>query len=167
MAFLVKEQQSQFEPAPEGLSQVVCVDVVDLGMVKTEYGDKHMVRLIWQLPATQKNGERFTVSQRYTISLHKKAKLRQHIEMWVGKALTPEQLKSFDLEKLLGFNGQVQITHNVADEGKVYANIQAIVPVPPGTAKLVPVGYVRVQDRKPADGAPGAAGTDEDDSLPF
>lgn len=165
MPFVVKEQSSNFEPAPEGLSQVVCVDVVDLGIVKTEFGDKHMVRLIWQLPSTAKSGERHTVSQRYTVSMHTKAKLRQHIEMWIGKKLTPEQLKGFDLEKMIGFNGQVQITHNVADEGKVYANVQAIVPLVAGTPKIAPLNYVRVQDR-PKAGTAGAVATD-DDVLPF
>lgn len=165
MSLIVSEQASQFEPAPEGLHQGICVDVVDLGMLKTDFGGKHLVRLIWQLPSLQKTGERHTVSQRYTVSLHKKAKLRQHLEMWRGKSFTPEELTGFDLEKLLGANGQLQVTHNVADEGRVYANVQAVVPCMPGTPRMLPVGYTRVKDRKP-----NVAGTTEDaegDSLPF
>lgn len=163
MPFLVKESASQFEPAPEGLQQAVCVDIVDLGMVTNEWGTKHQVRLVWQVPSLQKNGERHQVSQRYTLSLHKKAKLRQHLEMWRGRALSPDELKGFDLEKLLGANAQVQIVHNVADEGRVYANLQAIVPLLPNTPKLAPLNYVRVADR-PKD---GVAGSTEDDALPF
>jgi len=166
MTFIVGEKESQFEPAPEGLQACVCVDVVDLGMVKTEWGDKHMVRLVWQVPTLQKDGRRHQVAGRYTVSLHKKARLRQHLEMWRGKAFTPEELKGFDLEKLLGANGQMQVVHNVADEGKVYANVQAIVPTMPGTPRLLPVGYTRVKDRKPDDGA-GATAEEDGDALPF
>lgn len=165
MAFVVKEPASQFEPAPEGLQQAVCVDIVDLGMVKTEFGDKHMVRIIWQVPSLSKTGERHQVASRYTVSLHKKAKLRQHLEMWRGKAFTPDELKGFDLEKLLGANCQMQIVHNVADEGKVYANVQAIVPCLPGTSKLLPFNFVRTKDR-PTEG-PAVAGTTDDDEIPF
>lgn len=164
MPFIVKESTSNFEPAPEGLHPGVCCDIVDLGPQKSGWGEKPMVRIIWQLPTLQKSGERHTVSQRYTVSLHNKAKLRQTLEMWRGKALTPEELKGFDLEKLLGANAQIQVIHNVADEGRVYANVQAVVPLPPGTEKLAPVGYTRVKDRKP-EGQAATAG--DDDALPF
>jgi len=167
MPFLVKETSSQFEPAPEGLQQAVCVDIVDLGMVKTEFGDKHMVRIVWQVPTVAKTGERHQVAGRYTVSLHKKAKLRQHLEMWRGKAFTGDELKGFDLEKLLGANCQMQVVHNVADEGRVYANVQAIVPCLPTMKKLEPLNFVRFKDR-PKDGSGAvAAGEPEGDGLPF
>jgi hypothetical protein len=114
----------------------------------------------------QTNGERHTVSARYTVSLHKKSRLRQHLEMWRGKAFTAEELKGFDLEKLIGANGQMQVVHNVADEGKVYANVQAIVPAQGGSPKLAPLNYVRVKER-PANGTGEPGAGDGDTELPF
>ena len=45
MAFVIEAKA--FTPAPEGLWNAVCVDVIDKGMVDGQYGQKHKCRLLW------------------------------------------------------------------------------------------------------------------------
>jgi hypothetical protein len=143
----------EFTPAPEGLHSAVCVDVVDLGMQPNKFNPEkpqHKVRLVWQIEETDpENNKRFIVSQMYTLSLHEKASLRKDLEGWRAKKFTADEGKGFDLEKLLGVPCQVQIIHNVSEtNGKTYANVQAIVPLGKGMARLAVDGtYTRVCDR--------------------
>lgn len=154
MSYFVKKKTSDFIPAPEGLHFAVCVDVVDLGGVKTSWKGqesiKDMLRIVWQtedkIPSGEKAGQPYMINRRYTSSSHKKATLRIHCESWRGKAFTDEEFAAFDLEKLIGACCQIQITHNTSD-GTTYANIQAIVPAPRGKQPLRVNGYQRVKDR--------------------
>ena len=61
----------------------------------------------------------------YTLSLSEKANLRRDLENWRGKAFTPEELKGFDISKLLGKPCQIGVTHDTKD-GKTYANISGV-----------------------------------------
>jgi hypothetical protein len=144
---IVREPKSDFEAAPEGLWPGVCVDEIDLGEVTTPWGPKPMVQLVWQLETRDSKGRRHQVRQRYTASLHVKAKLRAMLEGWRGRRFTQEELDGFDLEKVVGACCQLQVVHDVTAEGKVYANLQSIVPYPSGVTKITPEDYVRVGDR--------------------
>jgi hypothetical protein len=153
MPIIAKDNRKEFTPAPEGLHQGVCVDVIDLGLVTGQYGEKHKVEIRWQLDlledaSTSNPPRRFMVTNRYTLSLNEKATLRKHLEAWRGKLFTEEELAGFDLEKLLGVNGQLQIIHNLSEKGRTFANIQAIVPLGKGMTKIRPSeDYVRMKDR--------------------
>ena len=171
MAIIAKEPESTFTPCPEGLHHAVCVDVIDLGVLQTNWGDKHKVRIVWQVEEENTDtGRRFDVRKHYNLSLHTKATLRKDLESWRGRTFSETELGGFDLEQLIGANGQVQVVQDITDESKVYANVQALVPPPKGTTKLVPLDYTRVKDRQPESGnGQGAAGGggDELDSVPF
>lgn len=174
MAIIAKERAKEFKPAPEGLHAAVAVDVVALGLVDTQYGKKEMVKIVWQIDEEDteaKPPRRFQVSRRYGLTLDKRSTLRKDLETWRAKKFTKEELEAFDLEKLLGANCQLQVVHNVTDDGGTYANVQAVVPPSKGQAKLAPVGYTREKDRtdqKPGQPAGTDAGTkEEDDEVPF
>ncbi len=148
----------EFTPAPEGLHSAVCVDVVDLGMMDNKFNPEkpqHKIRVVWQIEETdpENQDKRFIVSKMYTLSLHEKAQLRKDLEGWRARKFSPDELKGFDVEKLLGAPGQVQVIHNVSEaNGKTYANVQAIVPLGRGMDKLAPdAHYTRVCDRKEGD----------------
>lgn len=167
MAIPVRAPDSTFEPCPEGLHHGVCVDAVDLGIVQTAFGDKHQVQLRWQVDELNTQGKRFEVRKTYTASLGDKANLRKDLEAWRGKAFTPDELKGFDLERLLGANCQLNVVHTLADNGNLYANVRGIVPAPKGAVRLVPQDYVRQQDR-PTSAKPGTPSTPDDlDPIPF
>jgi hypothetical protein len=150
---------SNFVPCPAGLHQAVCADVIDNGMVEGVYGTKHKVTLVFQVNVSMDNGKPFLVQRRYTLSLDQKANLRKDLESWRGKPFSADELKGFDLEKLLGVNAQLNVQQTDRD-GTTYANITAIVPLGKGMPKMKVAGYVRKQDREP-DTEPGAT-TDDD-----
>jgi len=168
MAIWARKPESTWETCPEGLHHAVCVDVIDLGLVATKFGDKPKVRIVWQIEDRDGRGARFRASQMYTPSLNEKSALRPMLEAWRGRKFTAAELEGFDLEKLVGANGQIQVVHNMGDNGNTYANVQAVVPAPKGALKLVVDDYVRECDR-PKAGANGAtpAGGVDDDSIPF
>ena len=166
MPILAKDNRREFNPAPEGLHQAVCIDVIDLGLVKSQWGEKHQVEIRWQLETLDdQTGLPFMVLRRYTLSLNEKAKLRHHLEAWRGRKFTSAELEGFDLEKLLGVNCQIQIVHDIADDGRTWANVSAVVPLGKGMVKIVPSDtYVRVVDRNQTGNGATAPAADE---VPF
>jgi hypothetical protein len=148
---IAKEPESNYNPAPEGLHQGVCADVVDLGEKLNTFKNvlQHKVRIVWQLDVFDEENRRpFEISKQYTNSLHEKATLRTQLEAWRGRRFTDEELKGFDLEKLIGANCQIQVVHVLADNGKTYANVQALVPLSKNMPKMrVSDDFVRYADR--------------------
>lgn len=156
MAIIVTAGESKtFEPAPTGVHQGVCVDVVDMGDLEVKWNGQskkqHKIRIVWQIDeAMAEDGRRFIVQKRYTASLHEKSNLRKELEAWRGRAFTDDELKAFDLEKLIGVNCFLNVVHT-AKEGKTYANVASIMPLKKGMEKMEPVDYVRVKDRTETD----------------
>ena len=164
MPIFAKKPESTFQPCPEGLHHAVCVDVIDLGLVKGAFGDKLKVRVVWQIEEVNDKTHRFTARKQYNLTLHEKATLRKDLEAWRGVKFSEEQLRGFDLEKLIGANCQIQVVHDLSDEGTVYANVQAVVPAPKNVLKLTPLDYTRDKDRQ-KDGI--HAPSDADEPVPF
>lgn len=168
MPIIASYNQKDFTPAPEGLHQAVCVDVVDKGLVDGPWGPKPTIQIRWQLEqADEATGKRFMVVANYNLSLNEKANLRKILKGWRGRDFTAEELKGFDLEKLVGANCQLQLIHNLSDNGRTYANVQTVVPIGKGMVKIEPEpDYVRMKDR-PAQQAAHANGADDDSDIPF
>lgn len=171
MPIIAKKPKSEFSAAPEGLHPAVCCDVVDCGMEDSPWGQLHKVQIRWQLEEEDpKSHKPYMVVQKYTLSLHEKAKLRSVLEAWRGRKFTAEELDGFDCEKLLNANCQVQVIHSIKGNGDTYANVQAVVPAAKGATKLrVNQDYVRVCEREKRaqlEATPdGYQATDED--VPF
>jgi len=132
-----------FDPAPEGLHRAVCVDVLDLGLQPSPWGEKHKVRIVWEVEAENSDGQRFQVRQTYNLSLNEKATLSEHLEAWRGKKYTTEErTEGIDLDLLVGQNCQLQIIHRESqDKKRTYANIQAMIVPAKGVEPLVPRDY--------------------------
>jgi hypothetical protein len=174
-SYRVRKPKSVYAAAPEGLHLAVCCDVWESWTEDRPErwggGIVEKTRLVFQLeeenPAT---GRRFEASQIYTFSLHEKARLRQHLESWRGRAFTKTELEGFDLETVIGVNCQIQVVHKIKDDA-VYANITAIVPLGKGQVKLrVSENFVRRKDRTQSDTPPmaqGPAGEMHDEDVPF
>jgi hypothetical protein len=131
-----------YTPAPEGVHQAVCVDVIDLGIVYSEKfnSSAHKIDIVFQINAVNpENNKRFLIRSRNTLSLSPKANLRVFLEAWRGKKFTSEDLeKGFDVEKLVGANANINVVHN-GD----WANIASIMPLTQGQPKIDNLGYVR------------------------
>lgn len=154
---IMASKGSSFETCPAGSFAAVCCDVIDLGMVKSDYQGKikaqHKVCIVWQIDEAQASGKPFLPRKRYTVSLHEKATMRKDLESWRGRAFTEDELQGFDLEKLIGVGAMISVVQAAA-KGNVYANVTAVMRPPKGlTPPAIEPSYVRVQDR-PKDGAP-------------
>jgi len=112
-----------YTPAPEGSHDAVFCDVEDLGIIETQYGKKHQVRIVWQLGLKMEDGRPYTIGRRYGLSLHEKAALFKDLKSYAKKA-PPQNL---DLETLIGKPCQILVTHTERD-GSTYANVQAVLP---------------------------------------
>jgi hypothetical protein len=172
MPILARAPESKYPVAPEGLHPAVCCDVVDLGLCDTQFGQKHKVELRWQLEeaieSETKGLIRPIVRQRFTNSLHEKAKLRGVLETWRGRKFTKDELTGFDLEKLLGVSCQIQVIHNISDEGQTFANVNAVIPLGKGMAKVrAESDYVRQQDRERQQHNQDVAAAADEDPVPF
>lgn len=149
-----------FTPAPAGVHQGVCVDVVDLGMVEVTFAGEtkrqHKINVAWQLDELrEEDGKPFLVFKRYTLSLHEKANLRKDLESWRGRPFTRDEEMGFDVESVIGANCLLNVQHTER-QGKTYANIVAIMPLAKGMAKLAATDYVRKVDRQPEGSSPEA-----------
>ena len=168
MAIMAKSNKTDFTPAPEGLHAAVCVDVIDLGMVTTQWGESHQVKIRWQVEDDDPKTKRpYLVQRQFRNSLHEKSSLRPLLESWRGKKFTEDELQGFDLERLLGANCQLQIIHHIKSEGSTYANVQAIVSPGKGQGKLKARDYTREKDRVKDHAAGSEEPEEEGDAVPF
>ena len=159
MALIVKGKN--FDPAPEGTHQAVCVDVIDKGWKKGQRGDYEAVELRWQTEATDpKTGKRYLVFRQYGKSIGRKSDLGKHLRSWRGKDFTPEEFQSFDLETVIGANCLLTIVHNNVD-GTVYGNVDGVMGLPKGMEKIEIEDYVRDSDRA------GQLAPADDEEIPF
>lgn len=169
MPIYARKKEGEYSVAPEGLWTAVCCDVIDRGIQKTPWGDQVKIEIRWQLEEKDpKTGKRFLISQRYTPSLHEKSRLRPMLEAWRGRKFTKDEEREFDIEKLLGANCQLQVVHNIKDEGQTYANVQAVVPLGRGAVKLRIEDYIRVIDReKHYENSPNGHSEANEEYVPF
>lgn len=127
-----------FEQAPAGTHIARCVRLIDLG---TQYGDyqgkptaARKIVVTWELPnALMTEGEfagkPFLVGKWYTASIGEKANLRKDLVNWRGREFTEEELKGFEVKKLLGVSCMLSLTPN--EKGKV--RVTGVMKPPAGT----------------------------------
>lgn len=159
MAIMVNDSGGgDFTPVPAGTHFAVCDMVVDLGRqeVKSQlYGDsvKPQVYIRWQIPSErvewEVDGEKregpAVIGKTYTASLGEKANLRKDLQAWRGKTFTPDELKGFDVSKLLGVGAMISVTHTEKN-GRTYANVASIGGIPRGTTPPQVEGETRLYD---------------------
>lgn len=141
MSLTAKDKGSGGEPCPAGNHIARCIQVIDLGTQVVPYQDGpkevYQVRITWELPKETKvfreeNGpEPYVLSQKYTLSLHKKSNLRRDLESWRGRAFSEQELSGFDLRNILDKPCLLSVIHREKN-GNTYANIGAISAVPKG-----------------------------------
>ena len=155
MPIIAQNSSTEFVNAPQGTHQGVCCDVVDLGLVDVKQPDGsakkvHKIEVYWQIPAINpETMKRFEVRKRYTLSFHEKSTLRKDVEAWRGKPF-PKDQKEFDVEALLGINAMLNVQHEAAANGRVYANVKAIMALPEGMQPITASDFTRKCERMAA-----------------
>lgn len=133
---------ADFKPAPQGTHIAVCNLVCDCGVQSGgRFKPRQKLYLRWEIPGertswTDRDGKEhegpMQIGKFYTASLSQKAKLRADLESWRGRLFTPEELAGFNLFNVLGIACQIGITHASGNDGKVYANVSAVMGLPKG-----------------------------------
>lgn len=134
MGLIAKAEGGSFELAPEGTFLARCWRIIDMGTQHMERWDKfvHKVLITWELPTELMSDERpFSISKKYTVSLHEKATLRKDLESWRGKAFNEPELEGFELKNLLGIPCYINITHS-SNGDRTYANVTGLMKLPKG-----------------------------------
>ena len=149
MAIIVADNGGggDFTPVPAGTHFAVCDQVVDLGkqrIVSQQFGEsvKPQIYIRWQIPQErvewEHEGEKkegpAVIGKTYTASLADKANLRKDLQAWRGKPFTPDELRGFDIAKLLGVPATITVTHTEKD-GRTYANVASLGGIPKGMPK--------------------------------
>jgi hypothetical protein len=103
-----QENTQNYENAPAGTFPARCYRFVDLGSHEQTYqgeskGKKRLVLLSFELPTERmEDGKPFTISKRYTWSMHEKSTLRKHLEAWRGRRFEASDFGEFDIRNVLG-----------------------------------------------------------------
>ena len=142
MGLTMKEEVSDFTPAPAGNHVGVCFAVIDIGTQHSEAfifdgksipaSDKPQIIIMWELPHEQVeiDGEMkpASVSCWYNAYFYDKSKLRLHLEAWRTRVFTPEELQGFNISALLNKPCMINVLHT--EKGK--AKVSGIAPMPKG-----------------------------------
>lgn len=133
----------EFRPIPAGTYFGTCTAIIDLGLQPGSAmypKPKHVIVLRFEVPNEQIDwGEEgpptdkpAIIYERFTFSMNSKALLRAALESWRGRAFSDEDAATFDIEKVLGKPATISVVHNTANNGRTYANIATIGPLPKG-----------------------------------
>ena len=154
----IKTTTSRQKPISKSGNQIGrCVNIIDLGTQHWEYQGKpasgHKVRITWELSKAvngldvapnnkigelpvfdpSKGHQPFVVSEEYTVSTSPKSNLRPVLEGWLGRGLTKDEEKDFDLDSLLDKTCLVNIIHETSADGSItYANVSSVTPMMDG-----------------------------------
>jgi hypothetical protein len=158
MGFNATAKGGNFKQVPAGNYVARCYQLIDMGTQTSEkFGNAtHKVRIGWEILDTDADGQPLTidrdgqafpmtVSADYTLSLNEKASLRKMLASWRGRDFTPDELKGFDVSKLLGAYCMVNVTQSEGREGKTYANVSTVTPLPKALAASKPAGVHKMQ----------------------
>ena len=151
----IATNEGNYKRVPPGLYMGRCYSLIDLGtqLSNGQFGAKlqHKIRIGFELFGEDESGKPLTIdvdgtempltiTKSYTVSLGDKAALRLDLAAWRGRDFTDEEAKAFDVSKLLGAYGMVNVTTKETG-GKVYSNIAGLTPIPGAlkNAKPAPV----------------------------
>jgi hypothetical protein len=137
-------QKKETAPVPAGLHPFVLYGCYHVGVIPSKGGfdAKDTVILAFELPEAEplkykeEDGTMTLkpriMSKRFNLSFHEKSTLRIQLESWRGRAFTADEMKAFELQKLLGASGHLQVMHQ-SREGKTHASVSNLLPSPKGT----------------------------------
>jgi len=142
---LIENNTKIFEKPDTGQFAGTIIDVVDLGKIKTNFGEKVKIRIVWALDKNDSEGQPYRVMRQLTASVHEKSQLTEVVKGITGQA----PVAPFDPDTLIGRSNMLWIAKEKdAATGKDFANVKAILPLPAGmAAPPVPQGFVRYKDR--------------------
>jgi len=144
----------KFKLVPAGLHLARCYRAIDLGtqifLTKGEEKKNRKVLIQFEVhgedefgnPMVTDNGDPLIICKTYTRSLGEMAALRKHLQVWRGREFTPKELEGFQLSNILDQWAMLAVIHTTGNDGRTYANIDSVMPVPANIKKAgLPVGH--------------------------
>ncbi len=140
----IKGNDSDFEIAPVGMHVARCTRVIDLGGQEVTFSGvdrlEHKLWVMWELPKVERKWEKdgkeqigcAVVSNRYTLSAHKKANLRRDMQSWFGKQWTDKEIDDMGglaVRDMLDKPAYINVVHKTKDD-RTFANTGSINPLP-------------------------------------
>lgn len=126
------------ELAAPGPRLARCYGVVDLGVQPSErFRPVRKVLLCWEILDEDRmsDGRPFGLSRQYSMHLRQGSKLREMLESWRGRALSPEELRGFDLRTVLGAYCTLSVKHMTGTLGQERAVIDSVMGWPKGATR--------------------------------
>lgn len=134
----------QYENPMSGAYNGIVVDVSEMYNVPGKFGARNKVRIIWVLDKADSKGKPYRVMEQVNATINEKGRL---YEIAKGVLGAPPPVR-FDTESLIGRSNQLFIVVETGTDGKQYAHVKGILPLPPGvTPPAIPADFVRAKDR--------------------
>lgn len=126
------------DPIPAGVKAAVCSGIIDLGEQDESWEGKskivNKVMFTWEVPSatidTEDGPIPRSLNRTYTASMGDRANLRKMVQSWLGKDLTDEEARRFDLRQMLGKGCMLNIVHKTNDKGEVFAKVDSVMGLP-------------------------------------
>lgn len=177
MGLVIQGSERIGEHVPLGTHVAVLAQVYDLGIRNhPRFGPRHELCLWWETAARDTKGGQFGVRDVVGANLSPKGYLRKRVEALLGRALTQDEAKSFDLGNVMGRCALVTLVAPEKDPTG-YPFVNGAVPMPAGMpgirvegdyTKAPPfVNMVLEQAAKAAQGQPATNGQAHQQTLPM
>jgi hypothetical protein len=144
-----------------GIYNARCDLIADLGMQETDFGIKPKIYIRFAVPdqvLEDQDGNKFQMSigRSVTASLSKKSNLRKMLEGWRGKPFTDEELKAFEITKLLNAPATLVVATFVTPSGEERSKIENVLrcKAEVGTLLRTPAAYSAESSNKELEDAP-------------
>ena len=161
MSFIVEAGGGgrEFKIVPAGTHLARLYRIVDLGTQTTDFqGEVKVQRKVmfaWEIhgeeddgsPLLTEDGKPMAIFKNYTLSWNEAATLRKDLQAWRGTPWTDKEAARFDLKNVLGQWCMLNVIHKPGKtEGKLFANVAGISPVPSFLRKQgLPEGHNELQ----------------------
>jgi hypothetical protein len=144
---MIIEKGGNYENPKSGAYIGIVADVAELYNVLGKFGPRNKVRIIWILDSKDSTGKPYRVMEQVNASINERARLYEIAKSVLG---APPTAGKFDTESLLGKVNQLFVVVERGEDGKDYAHVKGILPVPAGAVgPTVPTDFVRAKDKKP------------------
>lgn len=140
-----KPENRDYQQASDGWHPAVVADVVELGIVHSQYGDKEKLQIVFLVDELDSEREPVRVMDFVTVSLHESSKLSSRVNALMPGATN---LAELDTEDLIGRRCLILTERYTSPKnGKTFANVQAVKPLSSSSPKIsIPLGFVRAKD---------------------
>lgn len=139
MSLIAKNNQKEFVPLEAGTHLGRVCGIIHIGTLTDNIQGKDVTRnrvqITFEIPDQLKeDGKPHTISQEFTLSMHKQGNLLPFIESMLGRRLEGDETKEFDVFSLIGQPAMVNVIHSLPNaEGMVWANIKSVSTLPKNT----------------------------------